>query len=172
MRHWSPPFIVGLLAAAALIAAAWFAPAFLPQSVAESMLQPSYRMEELVARFVPEVIAAMQRALASAACAALAGYIVLSAVNLLARPTGPGEASSGWRLALWCALLFAVFIVAGGAGYYLLGVSVTTTEDASATQWSAGLAGSASLAFWLLSVLGTERMLRPAVPLASRVRPT
>jgi hypothetical protein len=172
MRHWLPPFATGLLTAAVLAAAAWFVPAFLPQSVPEAMLQPSYQMEELVARFVPEVGAAMQRALAAAAVAALAGFVVLAAVHLLARPTGPGEASSSWRRALWFVLLVAVFAAAAGAGYYFLGVSVTTTENAAATQWSAGLGGAASLLFWLLSLLGTERMLRPAVPLATLVCPT
>jgi hypothetical protein len=171
MRHWLPPFLIGLLTAVVLAAAAWLVPAFLPQSVPKAMLQPSYRMEELVERFVPEVGAAMQWALAAAVAAALAGLVILAAVHLLARPAGPGEAFSSWRRALWFVLFVAVFAAAAGAGYYFLAVSITTTENAAATQWSAGLGGAASLLFWLLSLLGTERMLRPAVPLATLVRP-
>lgn len=171
MRHWMKPFIVGLVVAVALVAVAWLAPALLPTTVMEGMMQPSYRMEELVARFVPEVTAAMQRALASAAGAVLAGYVALSLVHLFARPNGPGEAGAGWRRAVWAVLLIGVLIAATIGAYVHLGVWLTIADDLAAQKWAAALGVGAAIFYWVLTTFGSERMMRPAVPLATRIYP-
>lgn len=171
MRHWLGPFLGGSAGGFALLLAAWFIPAFLPSSIAEGMLQPAYRMEELVARFVPEVTAAMQRAFLSAAAAVLVGYVLLSLVHLAARPTGPGQAGRGWRHVAWAISFVIVVVTATAAAYFSLGLWLTTVDDAAATQWTLYVGLAAALAYWLLSVLGSERMMRSAVPLATRLYP-
>jgi len=171
MRHWMMSFLVGLVIALVLVVVAWLAPALLPTTIMEGMLQPSYRMEELVARFVPEVTAAMQRALASSAIAVLAGYVAISLVHLFARPTGPGEAGAGWRRVAWAILLVVVAIAAAVGAYAHLGVWLTITDDLAAQKWAASLGLAAAVLYWVLTTFGSERMMRPAVPLATRIYP-
>ncbi|WP_159350014.1 hypothetical protein [Roseomonas harenae] len=161
--------MLGTIVGLALIAMAWFLPAFLPSSIAEGMLQPAYRMEELVARFVPEVTAGMQRAFSLAAAAVFFAFVVLSLMNLVARPIGPGLAGSGWRRGVWVLLLLVVVIGALGATYLFLSFWLTTVDEAAATQCALYVCLAAALAYWLLSFVGTERMMRPAVPFASRL---
>jgi hypothetical protein len=173
MRRWLGPFLVGLLLALSMLAAAWLGPAFLPASVTDAILKPEYRMDKalLEARFMPEVTASLQRALVLSAAAVLAGYVVVSLVHLTLRPAGPGGAASRWRHILWVSVLLAVAVCAAGATYASLTIWMTMSEDAAATQWTAFTAAAAALTFWLVTVFGSERMMRPAVPLASWMYP-
>ncbi|SDB20600.1 hypothetical protein [Belnapia rosea] len=168
LMHWVRPLLTGCAIGAAAVAIGWFLPSVGLEGSAAGMLQPNYQLPELIDRFVPEVLTGLQMAFVTAAASALCLFIVFALVTrLVARPTGPGEVGRGWRVALWWVLLLACAGAAYGAVAYFLSSQVATVDAAVATRIALLVMIVAAATFWVMSVVGVERMMRPAVFLAS-----
>jgi hypothetical protein len=166
--YWASPFVVGCLIGAGVVAGGWLLPAFLPTALVAEMLLPAYRMPELADRFVPEVLAAMQAAFAVSGLACLlcfAGWGLLTFV--VVRPKGPGEVARGWRWVLWWALLALALAVTYSAVRYWLAWQLDTVDGVWAIRIALIVMAAMAVNYWIMSFFGAERMMRPAVPLAS-----
>ena len=93
VRQWvSPIIIVALPVGTVLLILAWLGPSFLdPAVVGDRMLQASYKLPELVASYVPDLIESLRVAFAGSVAAALFGFLIWVVAILVARPTGPGQ---------------------------------------------------------------------------------
>ncbi len=162
------PIAMALAAGCALLALAWLLPGLLDgASLAEAMLKPSYKLPELIPAYVPDLRQALRATLATGAGAALAAFAAWVLGVQLARPTGPRQVGRSWRLWLWLGL--AILVAAASylvIEYRVLG-RLDSVEEVTANRLAALVAAAACLVFWLLSLLGTERMMRPAVPLGA-----
>ncbi len=167
MRHGWGQAAIGLLAGCAVLALAWLVPGLLDGgSLANAMLKPDYKLPELVSAYIPGLRDALQSTLATGAGAALAAFIIWVAATRLARPTGPRQVGRGWRFPLWLLLAILTAAVSYLAIEYRILGPLEPVAPVTANRLAAAVAVAACLLFWLLSMLGTERMMRPAVPLA------
>ena len=155
--------VVGL----ALIAAAWFGPALLDgPALAETMLRESFKLPEVVASYVPGLVATLRQSSVAAASCPLVGFLLFVALTIAIRPTGPGQVGRSWRLALWLVLLVAVAVSSYLLAYLGMVGRLEAVDELAATRVALAEAAVAAVVFWALSLIGTERMTRPAVPLA------
>ena len=167
MKHGWAPSAFGLLAGCAVLAAAWLLPGLLDgDTLANALLKPAYKLPELIPAYVPALRAGLQASLATGAGAGLAAFAVWVAATRLARPTGPRQVGRSWRLPLWFTLAGLAVVVAYLAIAYRILGRMEPVEEVTANRLAAIVGVGAAGLFWLLSLLGTERMMRPAVPLA------
>ena len=165
MKERVLPPVRSLVLGCILLAGAWIAPLFLDgNQLAEGLLRANYSLPELIASYVPDLRRAAQLTLVTAVAVPLLAFGVWVAETSVSRPTGPGQVGRGWRSATWLVILVA----AGGAVYGLsnwrtLG-SLEAVDDVVANRVAVALASLSLLLFWVFSLLGTERMIRPAVP--------
>ena len=167
MRHGWASSAGGLLAGCAVLALAWLVPGLLDgNSLANAMLKPAYKLPELIPAYVPGLRAGLQASLASGAGAALAAFAVWVGATRLARPTGPRQVGLSWRLALWLVLAVLAAVLSYLAIEDRILGRMEPVEEVTANRLAFVIGFAAAVLFWLLSLLGTERMMRPAVPLA------
>ena len=158
---------LGLLAGFAVMGLAWILPGLVDgDSLAEAMLKPDYKLPELISAYVPGLRDALQATLLTGARSALAAYVIWVASTRLARPTGPRQVGRGWRFPLWCVLAILAAVISYLAIEYRILGPLEPVEGVTANRLALVVGLAAALLFWLLSLLGTERMMRPAVPLA------
>ncbi len=148
-----------------LVACAWALPLFLDGSqLAGGALRANYSLPELMAAYVPELRRAAQLTLVTAVAVPLLAFLAWVAETSLLRPTGPGQVARGWRSITW----FVIAVIAGGAVYALVGWKtlggVDSVDDVVANRTAIVLALLSLVLFWVFCLLGTERMIRPAVP--------
>lgn len=162
--------VLALVLGAVLGAAAWVAPGLVGDAtLADRLLQQSYKLPELVSAYIPDLLQALRQSFLSPLGTAVFGFVIWIAALRVGRPTGPGQVAQGWRPALW-----AVLAASAAVGTFAL-VSWTVlgpldTVDGTSARWLAfGCAAAAPMVFWLMCLLGTEPMMRPAVPVAARL---
>ncbi len=148
-----------------LVACAWALPLFLDSSqLAGGALRANYSLPELMAAYVPELRRAAQLTLVTAVAVPLLAFLAWVVETSLLRPTGPGQVARGWRSITW----FVIAVIAGGAVYALVGWKtlggVASVDDVVANRTAIVLALLSLVLFWVFCLLGTERMIRPAVP--------
>jgi hypothetical protein len=166
--NWLKPALVGSVIGLGLLVFGWFIPSVALAAMAPGMLQPAYQMPELIERFVPEVLTGMQMAFGAGAAAVLAAFLTFTTMTgILARPTGPGEVGRGWRVMLWWALMLVASGLAYAAVEYFLSWQLSIVDSVAVTRIALAAMLTAAAAYWIISLLGVERMMRPAVPLAS-----
>ena len=165
---WCRPALWSGLLAAVLVAIAWVLPGLLDGAAFEGMLQSNYRLPELVSAYVPELLHGVRLSLLAGIGAAVCGFLAWLASMLVARPTGPGQVARSRRCWVWFALGAATAVTA----YITTAVGVfgalDTIDGATATRAAASVALGSLLVFWVFCLLGTERMIRPAVPCGAR----
>ena len=167
MRSRLSGLVWAVLAGAALIAAAWFGPALLDgPALADTMLRESFKLPEVVASYVPELVGTLRLSTVAAASCPLAGFLIFVALTVAIHPTGPGQVGRSWRLGLWLVLLVAVAVSSYLLAYFGMVGRLEAIDELAATRVALAEAAGAAIAFWALSLIGTERMTRPAVPLA------
>ena len=148
-----------------LLACAWAIPLFLDGSqLAHGMLRANYSLPELVDTYVPQLRRAAQLTLVTAAAVPLVAFLLWVAETSVSRPTGPGQVARGWRFVTW----FVIAVVAGAAVYAVVDWGTLggadPVDDVLANR-AAILSGLFAVGlFWVFCLLGTERMIRPAVP--------
>ena len=162
------PLALALGVGCALLALAWLVPGLLDgASLADAMLKPSYKLPEMIPSYVPDLREALRATLATAAGAALAAFVIWVLGTQPGRPTGPHQVGRSWRLALWLGLAaLAATVTYLAIEYRVLG-PLDSVDEVTSNRLAALLAVAACIVFWLLSLIGTERMMRPAVPLGA-----
>lgn len=170
MRHWVMPFVWGLIFCALLIVAAVFSPLWLPESVPASVFLADRRLDADLfrLRYLSDGKDAVQNTMLIATAAVAIAYLIVAICHLF-RPTGPGDAAAGWRHGVWWLCFVCVLGAAGGGAYIALAVWFRDGSEEIAMEWAIGSALLSGLLFWIVSIIGTERMLRSAIPLGSRV---
>jgi hypothetical protein len=170
MRHWAMPFFRGLIFCALLIVAAAFSPLWLPESVPASVFLPDRRLDADLfrLRYLSEGKDAVQNTMVIATAAVAIGYIAFAITHLF-RPTGPGDAAAGWRHGVCWFCFVCVLAAASGGAYIALSVWLRDGSEAIAMEWAYISAILSGVLFWIVAIIGTERMLRPAIFLGSRV---
>ena len=164
MRRVLPPiwaFVLGCV----VLALAWLVPGLLDGAVlADTMLRQDYKLPELMAGYVPELRHSLQLTLGAGGLAALVAFIAWLALAVAIRPTGPGQVARGWRLVYWGVLA----VLAAAAAYLVIAFrvlgAVDSIDELFANRMAAAVALGAAVVFWVLCLVGTERMIRPAVP--------
>lgn len=170
MRHWIMPFLWGLIFCALLILAAAFSPLWLPEFVPASVFLADRRVdpEWFRLRYLSEGKDAVQNTMLIATAAITIGYILVAITHLF-RPTGPGDAATGWRRGAWWFCFVSVLAAANSGAYIALAVWLRDGSEVIAMEWALISALISGFLFWVVSIIGTERMLRPAIFLGSRV---
>lgn len=165
MKHWVGRFILSLGVGAALAALLWIAPSFVDSAaLSERALRPNYKLPELVANYTPDLVAALKAGLVQGAAAAIAGLVLWTLLTRVGRPMGPGQVRRGWRRNAWLLLLTAVALTAFGLPYFALVHQLDTVDPDAGTVFAILVSAGSAVVFWLLCLLGTERLIRPAVP--------
>lgn len=131
----------------------------------ELLLDAPFRKPEIVAYYAQPLMQQLQLASFAWIGTALAGFALWQITNLVSRPTGPGQIRWSWRSVHWFLLLVLVGTAGALAPYWLLAVRLDTVDAEAAQRLAAILGPLAAILFWILSVLGAGRMMRPAVPL-------
>ena len=164
-RHWVRRFLYGAALGMGLLVLGFIGPGLVGgAALVDWMLKPAYQIPEFIQSYTPDLVWGMTVSLMSGLAAALAGFMVWDVSMLIARPTGPGQVGAGWRPLLWGLTLAAVLIAAFTLPYVALTSWLDTVETRAATWIAFMLAAMAAAVFWLLSIVGTERMIRAAVP--------
>jgi hypothetical protein len=164
------PFLWGLIFCALLIVSAAFSPLWLPESVPASVFMADRRLDADLfrLRYLSEGKDAVQNTMLIATAAVTIGYILVAITHLF-RPTGPGDAAKGWRHGVWWFCFVCVLGAASGGAYIALAIWLRDGSEAIAMEWALISAILSGFLFWTASIIGTERMLRPAIFLGSRV---
>lgn len=172
IRHWLPPFLQALAVGAVfLLLPAWLVPGLVDSTVlTDRMLQASYQLPELVSSYVPDLLLGVRLSLVAGASAALGCFAAWAVAMLLLRPAGPAEVGRSWRRVLWSVLAFVAAVIAYAATSVGLLGRLDTVDGAAATRLAVAIAAAAPFAFWVLSLIGAERMMLPAVPGGTVVR--
>ena len=165
MKDRAIPPVRSLILGCILVAGAWALPLFLDGAqLAQGLLRANYSLPELMASYVPELRRAAQLTLVTAAAVPLLAFLAWVAETSLMRPTGPGQVARGWRSVTW----FVIALIAGGAVYGLVNWEtlggVDSVDDVIANRTAIVLALLSLVLFWVFCLIGTERMIRPAVP--------
>ncbi len=132
--------------------------------LAEGMLRADHRLPELMPSYIPDLRRAVQLTLATVVAVPLLAFLAWIGETAFARPTGPGQVARGWRLATWVVIcVLTGLCVYGLVDYETLG-GLDSVDARFANQAALVLAAVAAALFWAFCLLGTERMIRPAVP--------
>lgn len=167
MRYWLPAVCIGValvcgMAAAAYQSQFWVDPTFLTGY----MLAPDHRM---VPELVPDYLDGLRKlwwyAAVAAPASALCGYLLLSFSFIFLRPNGPGQAPRRSNTIVWSIFLASTAVVAFGTSLYALGMDPGVVDPGFMNNFSIAAAICAVVAYWLATILGTETIMRPAVPL-------
>jgi hypothetical protein len=166
---WPKGLAYGAMLGLILLALGWVGPNLVgdPASLVW-MLKPAYQVPELLPSYTPELVEGIRFSLASCIGSATIGFVFWDLVILISRPSGPGQIRTSWRRVIWWLTWVSVLITAGVLPYVALTFWLDTVEIVVATRLAVGLSLVAVLVFWLLSAVGAEPMMRPAVPLGDR----
>jgi hypothetical protein len=166
MRHWLLAFCIGCTLVLGMAVAA-FHSQFLVDSVflAQNMLHPDHQsVPERVQDYLGDLRKLWGNAAGVAAAAVAGGYLLWSLSLLVLRPNGPGQVPRlGNKIRWFVCLAFAV-VFAFGASIYVLEMS-GLVDPGFSYNFALSAAVCAMVAYWLLTIFCTEKLMEPAVPL-------
>jgi hypothetical protein len=169
MKPWAFAMLRGAVLLLAILVLAWVSPSLIdPATLVDRMLAETHRTPpEQMQEYAQDIIWLARLALVTTGGVAGAGFIVWGLIALLRRPSGPGQATAAASRLAW-----VVSLVAAAAAAYLASQGALHSEPglvdpAFAERFALAAAGAVAMLHWLVSLPGTERALRPAVPLGA-----
>jgi hypothetical protein len=169
MKPWAFSLLRGAALLLSMLAFAWVAPTLMdPATLVDRMLAEAYRTPpEQMQEYAPDITRLAQLALVAASTAAGAAFIGWGLIALLRRPSGPGQATAPASRLAWLATFIAAAVAAYVASLLALHSEPGLVDPAFADRFALASAVGGALLHWLASLPGTERALRPAVPLGA-----